>query len=113
MIKKYKNTKTSRLVNGKMEEFDSLKEAKRYDQLYLMLRSNTIQTLSTQPKFTLQEAFIHKGIKHRAITYSADFRYTKDGVEYIEDVKGFKTEVYKIKKKLLLFKHPEINFVES
>ena len=30
----------------------------------------------------------------------------------MEDVKGFKTDVYKLKKKMFLFKYPELDFRE-
>ena len=33
----------------------------------------------------------------------ADFIYIQDGKLVVEDVKGYKTEVYKIKKKLMLW----------
>lgn len=38
----------------------------------------------------------------RKCTYVADFTYREDGEFIVEDYKGFKTEEYKIKKKLLL-----------
>ena len=38
--------------------------------------------------------------------YVADFVYTdKNGNVVVEDVKGIKTEVYKIKRKLMLYIH--------
>ena len=111
---KYKNKKVDRIVKGNIVKFDSIKEAKRYDDLYLLDRGKKISELSLQPKFVLQDGFRdNTGKKHIAITYSADFKYIKDGIEIIEDTKGFKTEVYNIKKKLLLFKYPHLNFIES
>jgi hypothetical protein len=45
----------------------------------------------------------------RAITYSADFRIKwADGTETIEDVKGFSTEVFLLKKKLFEYKFPNL-----
>jgi hypothetical protein len=35
----------------------------------------------------------------------ADFTYMEDGKLVVEDCKGFKTDVYKIKKKLMLWVH--------
>ena len=51
------------------------------------------------------------GKKHRATTYIADFviKY-KNGVESVIDIKGKKTEVFKIKEKMLLYFYPEIDF---
>ena len=87
--------------------FDSLKEAKRYKELKLLERAKKIQDLQIQPCFILQDSFKHKGETHRAIKYIADFSYSMDGVTYIEDVKGFKTDIYNLKKKLFLKKYGE------
>ena len=38
---------------------------------------------------------------------------TKDGKTIYEDVKGVQTEVYKLKKKLLLWQYPDICFFEN
>ena len=38
---------------------------------------------------------------------------TKDGKTIYEDVKGVQTEVYKLKKKLLFYKYPDICFFEN
>lgn len=38
----------------------------------------------------------------RAVTYIADFVYTRGGKTIVEDAKGFKTKDYIIKKKLML-----------
>jgi len=97
---KYKNIKT--VINR--VEFDSMKEAKRYQYLKLLERSGEIRELVLQPKFILQEGFIYAGKKERAITYTADFEYvTKSGALIIEDVKGMKTDIYKMKRKMLLY----------
>lgn len=49
----------------------------------------------------MQEAFKHEGKQYREIEYVADFEYVENGVTVVVDVKGFKTAVYMIKKKLL------------
>lgn len=42
----------------------------------------------------------------RACSYVADFVYTtRDGKLVVEDAKGFRTEAYKIKKKLMLWRY--------
>lgn len=38
-------------------------------------------------------------------TYLADFVYEKGSQTIVEDVKGMKTDVYKIKRKLMLYFH--------
>lgn len=37
--------------------------------------------------------------------YIADFVYTENGKKVVEDVKGCRTEVYKLKKKMVLYFH--------
>lgn len=85
--------------------FDSIKEARRYGELKELEKQGKIKNLTTHPKFLLQDKFKHDGKTHRKITYSADFQYEKDGDIIVEDVKGFKTDVYRIKKKLFLFRY--------
>lgn len=98
--------------------YDSKAEARYSATLELAKKaknpSQRVVSWEPQVHFVLQEAFRDsKGKAHRKMEYLADFvvKYA-DGREEVVDVKGFRTEVYKIKKKLLLFKYPEINFVE-
>ena len=72
-----------------------------------------ISELKEQVRFVLQDSFKINGKTERAIVYIADFTYILNGALMVEDVKGFKTEVYKIKRKLLLFKYPDIIFLET
>ena len=93
--------------------FDSKREAKRYQELKLLERAGAIKDLELQPVFELQPSFKKNGKTHRAITYKADFMFTtSEGDCIIEDVKGYKTEVYKIKKKLFEYKYPEYTIKE-
>lgn len=88
--------------------FDSRKEARRYDELMLMLRAGQISDLKLQPQFTLHEAYTTpEGKRVQAIRYQGDFSYVKDGRLVVEDVKSLatKTRVYGIKKKLMLEKY--------
>lgn len=111
--------KPSKYNNKKIEvdgiKFDSRKEANRYTELKLLERVGSIKHLELQPKFLLQESFKHKGKTIRALYYVADFKYfdKKKFKMVVEDVKGMKTDVYKIKKKLFLFKYPEFHFIET
>lgn len=106
-MSKYKNEKAVR--NG--IQFDSQKEARRFDQLLLLLQAGEIKDLRLQPEFTLQEAFkTVEGEAVRAVRYRADFAYrrrVKEGVDtrwepVVEDVKGFRTKDYELKRKLML-----------
>lgn len=94
MKSKYRNKKTT--IDG--ITFDSKKESLRYSQLKLMKLAGVISDLELQPKYD----FIHNGVK--ICTYKADFRYIfhENNDEYVvEDVKGYLTEIYKIKKKMM------------
>ena len=93
-------------------KFDSKKEAKRYKELRMLEKAGKIKDLTLQPVFLLQEGFYYQGKAIRQITYRADFEYIENGKRVVEDVKGFKTDVYKLKKKLFLKKYPDIVFRE-
>lgn len=109
MKAKYGNKKT--VVDGYV--FDSKIEAKRYNELKMLLRSGVVTDLTLQKVFLLQDGFIYANKKERTITYVCDFYYKdKQGNEIVEDAKGFKTDVYKIKRKLFLYKYPHIIFKE-
>lgn len=96
---KYSAVKTK--VNG--IKFDSKKEARRYKELKILEKADEIKSLELQPRFLLQEKFKYAGKTIRKIEYVADFRYIDEkGNTIVEDVKGMKTEVYKIKKKIFL-----------
>jgi len=108
----------SKYLNKKVEidgfKFDSKKEGNRYLELKLLLKAKKITDLYLQPDFILQDSFKLNGKTHSAIKYVADFKYTENGAIVIEDVKGFLTDVYRIKKKLFLFKYGnELEFRES
>lgn len=112
---KYHNVRTQRtLEDGGKVDFDSKKEARRYDELMAMLRAGQIRDLKLQPQFTIQEAYTTpEGQRVRAIRYQADFSYERatepdcngeiHWLRVVEDVKSraTKTRVYEIKKKLL------------
>lgn len=77
--------------------FDSKKEANRYCELKIMERAGEIKSLTIQPSFPL----IVNGSK--VGKYIADFKYVdcRSGKIVIEDVKGVKTPVYRLKKRLV------------
>ena len=89
----------------------SKKEGERYLELVEMNRIGLISQLSRQPKFVLIHAFNHKYGHQKRETYSADFRYIRDGKVIIEDTKGVQTPLFKLKMKILLKNHPSINFI--
>ena len=88
--------------------FDSQAEAMHYQRL---LADPSVKEILLQPKFLLQEKFTHAktGAKHQAITYVADFDVTYYGDRReIQDVKGMKTEVFKLKMKLFDYRYPDL-----
>lgn len=94
-------------------EFDSLAEARRYEQLKLMEQAGAISDLRLQPRYELQRGFTDSaGVKQRAIVYIADFSYSEGGLRVVEDVKGKAVAAYLIKKKLFLFKYFDLTFRE-
>ena len=87
--------------------FDSKHEATRWIELKYMERARMIRNLSRQVPFLLIPAQKDESGKviERAVRYVADFVYEQDGKTVVEDAKGVKTDVYKIKKKLMLQKY--------
>lgn len=84
--------------------FDSKKEATRYRELKALERVGKIDRLELQPRFVLMDGFRYEGKAVRKIEYVADFLYRDLSTceLIVEDVKGVKTDVYKLKKKLFL-----------
>ena len=86
--------------------FDSKKEKGRYEFLKMLARAGKIKNLKLQPRYLLQDSFSYRGKKERKIEYVADFEYIDEhGTSIVEDVKGKKTDVYKLKRKLFLYKY--------
>lgn len=81
----------------------SKREHKRALQLRLMQSAGQIRNLREQVPYLL----IPKQEGERACTYVADFVYEvwPDWKETVEDVKGYRTDVYKLKRKLMLMVH--------
>lgn len=75
--------------------FASKREAARYLELKILLKAGLITRLELQPKYPL----VISGV--RVAMYIADFQYVQAGKVVIEDVKGAKTAVYQLKKKIM------------
>lgn len=107
---KYSSAKTD--IDG--IRFDSKKEAEFYAELKLREKAGEISHLRLQPRYLLQEAFKYNGKQHREIEYVADFEYIENGETVVVDVKGFKTAVYMLKKKLFLYKYGDkVKFIDE
>ena len=110
-MNKYFNKKV--IVNG--IKFDSKKEAKRFQELMILKKAGLIKELELQKIFELQPKYTNnKGEHIRAITYKADFFYYDNHLKQyiVEDTKGFKTDVYKLKKKLFEYQYPNLTIEE-
>ena len=85
--------------------FDSQKEGRRYAELKILMRENKIRDLELQKEYELVPAYRDAvtGKMVRAVYYRADFVYydIEKQRTVIEDVKGYRTDAYKIKKKLM------------
>lgn len=77
-------------------KLDSKAEAKRYVELRFMEKAKRIKDLEVHPKFV-----IHVN-DQKICLYEADFAYKDDkGEVHVEDVKGCRTALFILKKKLL------------
>ena len=102
--------------------FDSRKEHRRWCELKLLERAGKISDLQRQVTFELiptqreespgvYKAGPQKGLPkpgdiiEQGCRYVADFVYQQDGKTVVEDCKGYRTEGYKIKRKLMLWVH--------
>ena len=114
---KYKNNKPSYYDPDLKEDliFDSNKELRFYLVFKDRQKRGEIFNLQRQKKIEIQPAFTDSsGKRHRAISYIADFYYLEtkrdnngefiDYIAHVVDVKGYKTEVYKLKRKLLAYR---------
>lgn len=125
MRRGYARPKSNKYLNKKIEvdgiEFASKKEARRYQDLVLLLKSGEITDLQLQVPYELIPAQKEPdtigpkgGIKpgktiERSVVYIADFVYKdKFGRTVVEDVKGYKFgeayRLFKLKKKLFLWR---------
>lgn len=68
-----------------------------------MEKAGAIRELKFQVPYTLIPAQYENGkCVERACVYKADFVYKQNGRLVVEDCKGYRTEVYRIKRKLML-----------
>lgn len=111
----------SRKVHRNGAVYDSRAEARRWAELALLERAGEIRNLRRQVPYELipvqrepdtigARGAVHKGhVIEKAVFYIADFVYeerTADGWrEVVEDVKGFRTHEYIIKRKLMLWRY--------
>lgn len=88
--------------------FDSKREADRYLVLKSMEEDGLIEDLRRQVRYELIPAFDVDGKHYRPVYYVADFVYVEDGKEVVEDVKGMRTDVYRLKAKLFARRYGKV-----
>jgi hypothetical protein len=88
-------------------EFDSIKEADYYRKLKILLKAGKIGFLELQKEYELNPGGTH------SFKYIADFVFmdSETGEKKVVDVKGFRTAVYR-KKKRLMWKVHKIKIIE-
>ena len=121
-IKAKTNKYNAKKVSVDGIEFDSKKEARRYQELLLLQKAGEIYMLERQKVYELLPAqrepdtvgkrggVIKGKLLERAVEYVADFVYTdKNGKTVVEDVKGFREggayAVFVLKRKLMLYRY--------
>lgn len=105
-MSKYHNKKV--ILDGLL--FDSKKEAGRWAELQLLQKAGEIRELQRQVPFVLiptQKDELTGRVLEREARYIADFVYRDNHTHklIVEDTKGMKTELYRLKKKLMLYRH--------
>ncbi|WP_038796012.1 DUF1064 domain-containing protein [Burkholderia pseudomallei] len=98
---KYRNTKCEH--DG--IRFDSKRERSRWFELIKQQDVGLISGLRRQVVFELAPGVVIASRKRPALRYIADFVYTRDGVQVVEDVKGAITGEYRIKRHLMKSVH--------
>lgn len=97
-IGKYHNKK----IKTEDGTFDSKFEYEEWCRLKLLERGGIISNLMRQVPYILISTIRTTAGTLKQITYYADFVYEENGIVCMVDTKGFETEIYKIKKRLLI-----------
>lgn len=86
--------------------WDSKAEHRRGVYLAALERAGEIHNLRRQVRYELIPAQERpSGGRERATHYLADFVYERGGATIVEDVKGATTPEYRLKRKLMLWRH--------
>lgn len=100
--------KRAKYGNNRSSGFDSMAEAHRFGVLCLLQKAGRISGLRCQVPYILQD----KTPAQRSIKFVVDFEYFEGEKTVVEDVKGFATAVYKLKKKMFHVRYPDVEFRE-
>jgi hypothetical protein len=100
-MEKASNKYRAKRTSCGLHEHASKKEAKVCSDLTLMAKGGVIHDLKQQPKFYLYAHNMAGGPRVRIGFYRADFSYTDLDSTVVLDVKGVKTPMYRLKKKMM------------
>ena len=75
--------------------FASQREANRYRELRLLQKAGVITNLELQKRYSIKVNGVH------VCDYISDFEYDENGKHVVEDSKGVRTPVYKLKRRLV------------
>jgi hypothetical protein len=92
---KRRNKYNAEKVEADGHTFDSKKEHARYLQLSALQARGEIAGLKVHPEFDLEVN------GHHICRYVGDYQYEEGGRLMVEDVKGCRTRVYRIKRALM------------
>lgn len=98
----------SKYRNKKTDGFDSKKEARRAAELRLLEKQGMIKSLRFQVNYELLacQRGLDGMVIERTVMYRSDFTYIDSvGRTIVEDVKGVRTPLYILKRKLMLWVH--------
>lgn len=105
-MRKYGNVK----VKIDNHTFDSKMEADYYYYLKVKKSKNEIKSFTVHPTIVVQDSFKFKGKTVKAITYTPDFVvHNIDGTIDFIDVKGVKTQEFRIKEKMLKYLYRNVS----
>ena len=90
-----KNKMGNKIVEFDGIKFRSKKELARFIELRMLVTIGEVTELRLQVPYELNEGGTH------SYKYLADFVYIRNGIEVVEDSKGYKTVLYKKKRKLM------------
>lgn len=100
-------------ITGETLIFDSELEKRYYEDIIVKgMKDKTITTYKLQQKYKLTPSFKYQGETIREINYISDFDITyPDGSLLVVDTKGLASADAKIKRKLMHYFYPNLNFI--
>lgn len=118
-MRRHKYNAKAQVVDG--IRFASKRESIYYLQLKALLKTGRITDLELQPRFPMPpyggwmtgETKARPVVAGEICTYVADFLFKEKGKTVVVDVKGMKTPVYKLKRRLLNYFYPDVEVTEA